>query len=319
MFAATEQMKDTVVCSSEKDAVATECFEAEVAEGEFPVAPLNESEQFPKQCPKGHTLSYAPARAGVCDRCLGWVPEGQLVSDCKVCNWYLCTRCTPITECPQGHSLRAAPAPEGKCDGCGKKVKQGEMVMECRDCNFYLCDVCQPLTQCPSGHELKPWTCQRPSRCGRCSKLSKHGDMLMACGICEWHLCGECHPKPPPTQPTVESAPAEPLPQCPQGHDAVPRAVGAGITCNKCTSKVPEGRMASTCSQCDWDLCTACHPIRQCKLGHKLEARPAPVPGTCDGCGVKVLMNQSVLDCRRCNWYLCGFCYQAPAQARGGA
>merc|ERR1719336_1443213 len=120
--AAAEQMEGNVdyTCDGDGAVTVTVTVTAIAAEGECCGAPLTGS----KQCPKGHALSYAPASAGVCDRCLGWVPEGQLVSVCQDCNWYLCTRCTPITECPQGHSLCAAAAPEGKCDGCGRKVEQ---------------------------------------------------------------------------------------------------------------------------------------------------------------------------------------------------
>lgn len=274
-----------------------------------------------RSCPAGHALKYAQAPGGACDGCLAKVPEGSLVSDCRQCNWYLCTTCTPITTCPGGHQLGTQPAMAGKCDGCTKQVPQGALAMNCSECNWYLCTSCQALMQCPKGHALKPWASQVSGQCDLCTASVKKGDVVADCRECNWFLCEACHPqlttKASEQLAAVDHTTASPLPQCPQGHDAVPAMAGPGCSCDKCGHKIRQGGLASHCTQCNWALCAECHPIRQCKQGHKLEAMQAPAAGVCDGCGKRVHENQSVLDCRQCNWYLCGACHLPPAA--GGA
>lgn len=267
-----------------------------------------------RTCPAGHTLKYDRAPAGTCDGCLGKVKQGSLVSDCRECNWYLCTICTPIIKCPSGHALVAQAVIAGKCDGCSKSVAQGTLVMNCQECNWYLCKKCQALTQCPTGHELKPWASQTSGKCDLCSKPTKQGELVADCRDCNWFICAACHPQlTAPEKLDVERGAAMPLPKCPQGHDVLPALAGANCACDKCSAKIRHGSLASNCSLCNWALCAECHPIRQCKQGHRLEARQA-VAGKCDGCGKKVLENQSVMDCRRCNWYICGSCHMSPAR-----
>jgi len=265
-------------------------------------------------CRKGHVLQYAPAPKGTCDGCRAPVPQGKLVSDCRECNYYLCTSCTPISTCPKGHEIRTGVAMAGKCDGCSAKVSSGALVMECKECNWYLCKRCQPPTQCPKGHGLKLWACQVTGKCDLCKVSTKQGQQVMDCRECNWFLCAACHPTPRPR--VEEETPIEPLPQCPQGHNAIPVAARPGRICDRCEKAIRPGAMLSECFSCNFHICASCHPIRQCKVGHTLEARTA-VKGTCDGCGKKVETNQSVLDCRHCNYYLCGSCHMPPA--RGGA
>lgn len=266
----------------------------------------------------GHTLKYARAPQGTCDGCLAKVSKGALVSDCRECNWYLCTSCTPIVTCPSGHKLHTQAAVQGRCDGCDKTVAQGTLVMGCTDCNWYLCNDCQALMECPLGHDLKPWVSQVNGRCDLCKKPTKQGDLVADCRECNWFLCASCHPQLTAKPMEEVGDVATPLPQCPQGHSAIPMMAGENCSCDTCSQRIREGQLASYCKECNWALCAECHPIRQCKQGHKLEARQAK-KGSCDGCGRKVLENQSVLECRRCNWYLCGSCHLPPATARAGA
>lgn len=134
-----------------------------------------------KQCPSGHGLQlWANQRDGTCDGCGELVDRGDLVMDCRRCNWFLCAACHPqekalfgglarstaiaalptptkhvarsqpmeegsssqVTQCVAGHALQPWAASAGQCDGCGRPVRAGQMVMDCRTCNWYLCSMC---------------------------------------------------------------------------------------------------------------------------------------------------------------------------------
>jgi len=260
------------------------------------------------QCPKGHALKHAQATAGQCDGCAKPVAEGELVMDCRDCNWYLCTACRPITECPSGHALHSAAAIAGGCNGCKKSVKQGDMVMDCRQCNWYLCLKCQPMTQCPSGHELKRWVTQQAGKCDLCSKPTQQGDMVMDCRRCNWYLCTSCHPQSKgAANCTAAAADAGALPQCAAGHPMQPAVAQAG-NCDGCSKKVLAGEMVTDCRQCNYYLCKACQPITMCKKGHRLQSQAARA-GACDGCHRPIQSNQNVMECESCNWYLCSMCH----------
>merc|ERR1719277_2299661 len=120
MAATAERMEDTVVCSSDAAAADPEPSKVAVTEvNECPPEPSKEAVTEVNECPKGHRLTIARVPAGSCDGCTSRVPEGQLVSSCSDCNWYLCTTCSPITRCPEGHELHLGAAVQGRCDGCG--------------------------------------------------------------------------------------------------------------------------------------------------------------------------------------------------------
>ncbi|CAK0856638.1 unnamed protein product [Prorocentrum cordatum] len=51
-------------------------------------------------CRVGHALGLVRARAGTCDGCLRSVEEGEWVSECAPCAWYLCHRCQ-LQQCSQ--------------------------------------------------------------------------------------------------------------------------------------------------------------------------------------------------------------------------
>lgn len=54
-----------------------------------------------RTCPSGHGLRpWSSRRGGFCDGCAGAVPAGELVTDCRRCNWYLCSRCHKQVEGP---------------------------------------------------------------------------------------------------------------------------------------------------------------------------------------------------------------------------
>mmetsp|Transcript_10058 Transcript_10058/g.22217 ORF Transcript_10058/g.22217 Transcript_10058/m.22217 type:complete len:586 (-) Transcript_10058:25-1782(-) len=54
------------------------------------------------ECPRGHPLKQWSARQGWCDQCGKKVHQGEEVMDCRICNWYLCTKCRPLD--PQDQS-----------------------------------------------------------------------------------------------------------------------------------------------------------------------------------------------------------------------
>ena len=59
------------------------------------------------QCPSGHDLKPGTARGGVCDTCNRNVRNGEYVTECKACNWYMCTNCCQVA--PACVSWRAPP------------------------------------------------------------------------------------------------------------------------------------------------------------------------------------------------------------------
>jgi hypothetical protein len=44
-------------------------------------------------CPAGHLLKVWSAEAGSCDKCGKFVRDGDLVMDCRCCNYYVCSDC----------------------------------------------------------------------------------------------------------------------------------------------------------------------------------------------------------------------------------
>lgn len=53
------------------------------------------SSQDCNYCHSGHSLQVADAPQGTCDGCGRRVEAGEKVSDCRMCNWYLCATCRP--------------------------------------------------------------------------------------------------------------------------------------------------------------------------------------------------------------------------------
>jgi len=130
------------------------------------------------ECPKAHKLQqWASQSMGKCDGCAKVVARGEVVMDCRQCDWYVCNACRdggktstanvllyqiiaslPTTvsvqwspklgsqelrQCPAGHPLKPCPAvAAGVCDGCGRPILANQMVMDCRSCNWYLCTMC---------------------------------------------------------------------------------------------------------------------------------------------------------------------------------
>lgn len=183
-------------------------------------------------CKNGHTLCTAAAMEGNCDGCNKPVRKGQLVMDCRQCNFYLCSECLPCTHCPNNHALqRWVCQGGGFCDNCKTTVPKGDMVMDCRKCDWFLCQKC-----CPQ-HEENAWQCGPSLLATFCSKEHKH----------------------------------VPLPECPSKHKLAPRLAVAG-TCDKCGKGVRNGEGVMSCNTCNWYLCTTCHPITQCPAGHSLSA-----------------------------------------------
>jgi len=262
------------------------------------------------QCPAGHGLVRLVGQAGSCDLCSKAVHEGQLVFECKPCNYYVCQSCRPITECNKGHSLQTSSALAGKCDGCSKPLRGGEVVSDCRECNWYLCSTCHLIKQCPAGHALQKWASQAPGTCDSCQKGVKKGAMVMDCRRCNWFMCEGCHPTSVPAKacyrvPQVVHV----LPRCDVGHAMQPRGAKAG-KCDGCGKLVKDKELVMSCEACNYYLCGTCSPVKHCPEGHELEAEMA-LKGRCDCCMKQVQENEMVMQCRQCNWYLCSTCHVA--------
>jgi len=153
---------------------------------------LNAANGSLPQCPSGHELKTAKARAGQCDGCGGRVASGQIVSECTECNFYLCTTCRPCQQCPSAHRLHVAAAVAGTCDGCQRRVKLGEIVSDCRICDWYLCMSCQPLekqSESPVGISLSS---QRAGTCALCRRPTTQEDMTISSNGHVWHICETC-------------------------------------------------------------------------------------------------------------------------------
>jgi hypothetical protein len=280
-------------------------------------AALAEAKLLPSQCPASHALVCAVGQLGTCDECGKVTHSGQLVFECKPCNYYVCQTCRPITECKKGHPLRTlAMAAPAKCDGCSRQMKTGEIVMGSGESNWYVCGTCKPIATCPGGHKLQKWATQAAGACDQCRKVVSRGSLVMDCRRCNWFLCEACHP-------TVRTcirvhgdaasykAPevASVLPQCPSGHAMQPKGAKAG-SCDGCGKMVKQKELVMACETCNWYLCGFCSPVKHCPEGHSLEAEMA-LPGTCDGCQKKVQNNEMVMQCRQCNWYVCNSCHIA--------
>jgi len=57
-------------------------------------------------CPAGHLLQPSKAMAGTCNGCWRRVAQGEQVSECRLCNWYLCASCHPFCA-PRGDKPQA--------------------------------------------------------------------------------------------------------------------------------------------------------------------------------------------------------------------
>lgn len=149
------------------------------------------------KCNEGHFLRPWAAPAGNCDMCGYAILSGEVVMDCRACDWFLCAMCRPnqaLQGCRQGHALRPWVAPAGDCDGCGMQVQKGQVVMDCRRCDFFLCPRCCPGfddCNCPSGHRLRPWAVSR-GNCHVCRQVVHAGEVVMDCRHCGWYMCSLC-------------------------------------------------------------------------------------------------------------------------------
>uniref|UniRef100_A0A7S0B0R2 Uncharacterized protein n=1 Tax=Pyrodinium bahamense TaxID=73915 RepID=A0A7S0B0R2_9DINO len=111
-------------------------------------AGVRQQKPLAMQCPAGHTLHCTAVGAGHCDQCERGVFDGELAVNCRKCDWYLCTTCSP-PRCPCGHTLQFSAA--------------GNPVIKCPQCNWYLCVTRRPpsrrVTKCPSGHRCNWFVC----------------------------------------------------------------------------------------------------------------------------------------------------------------
>jgi hypothetical protein len=221
-------------------------------------------------CRKGHALQTAAAMAGSCDGCEKPVLKGELVMDCRQCNFYMCKNCVSISHCPKSHPLQKWVCQSGGvCDGCSEVVEKGQMVMDCRKCDWFLCrkccpqeagefalaslggkdavcTPCTPLPECPSKHKLGPRLAVAGT-CDKCGKAVRNGEGVMSCNKCNWYLCSTCHP----------------ISQCPEGHSL--RAVGAIVgKCDLCSKPMKTNQNVLDCRRCNWYICAMCFQPRAC-------------------------------------------------------
>jgi hypothetical protein len=220
-------------------------------------------------CRNGHMLQTAAAMAGNCDGCNKPVKQGQLVMDCRQCNFYLCSECRPITHAPNGDALqRWVCQGGGVCDGCKAMVKPGEMVMDARKIDWFLCQKCcpqdngelaadsfsgvkddatpapLPLPECPNGRKLAP-RLAIAGHCDKCKKGVRNGEGVWSDATCSWYMCTTCRP----------------ITQCPEGHSL--RSVGAiAGKCDLCKKPIATNQNVLDCRRCNWYICAMCFQPR---------------------------------------------------------
>ncbi|CAK0856593.1 unnamed protein product [Prorocentrum cordatum] len=121
-------------------------------------------------CPRGHELRrWACQQGGFCDCCGAKRAPGEMVLDCRACDWYVCEEVAAGScwkaalsldagsgveqqngsdqppkgpGCPGGHEARPQKAQHGQCDVCRGEVLSGELVMACDSCGWYQCNAC---------------------------------------------------------------------------------------------------------------------------------------------------------------------------------
>merc|ERR1719284_371085 len=193
LAAGGEEEKAVASCASDISTVASS--------GGGQVVPASATAAMPAAgrkgatCRKGHVLQTAAAMAGKCDGCDKPVLKGQLVMDCRQCNFYLCKTCVSISQCPNSHALQKWVCQSGGvCDGCSDVVQKGQVVTDCRKCDWFLCQKC-----CPQD-------------AGEFALASFGGKDAVCTPVC---------------------TPSTPLPECPSKHKLGPRLAVAG-TCDKC-------------------------------------------------------------------------------------
>mmetsp|Transcript_134944 Transcript_134944/g.262793 ORF Transcript_134944/g.262793 Transcript_134944/m.262793 type:complete len:499 (+) Transcript_134944:52-1548(+) len=62
----------------------------------------------PPECPEGHELQLWAARSGKCDKCNKKISAGEIVMDCRRCNYYLCHMCCPPSKAQDSSSVWGA-------------------------------------------------------------------------------------------------------------------------------------------------------------------------------------------------------------------
>ena len=123
---------------------------------DFPERDVKEAAK--KACPNGHELTAYTTPSGRCDGCRKDISSPTHVMDCRQCNWWLCSDCTPVVNL-------GAPA----CPSCSTKMVWTSS--SATGYNGFGCDLRQS---------------------GRCNES---GDRWW-CGRCRADICEHCHAKP---------------------------------------------------------------------------------------------------------------------------
>ena len=165
---------------SQSGKVAAQPAAAELAEAEADAADGRLSAA--RRCPRGHQLSdRTTTMGGTCDGCGNRVKQGQHVTDCRTCNWYLCSAC--CRKDPAGAEAVESEATSNALPPrfCGiRPLAQGASA-PLATAHQVLCRAfCQSdrRAQCPSGHWL---AIARP-----------RGARKQTCANCGARLTGPC-------------------------------------------------------------------------------------------------------------------------------
>ena len=68
-------------------------------------------------CPSGHAMvAYVTQKQGSCDACGARVLHGQPVTDCRLCNWYICEQCAQQEVGVQRQRAQRVPAADRTLD-----------------------------------------------------------------------------------------------------------------------------------------------------------------------------------------------------------
>jgi len=190
---------------------------------------------------------WASQRPGRCDACGKAVDVGEMVMDCRRCDWYLCTTCRPLGTSAQvlRSNLAVPPLPQ-----TGAPQPQPLQVKE--------------VLRCP-GHHMEI-VIAAGGTCDVCQSLLRNGEKVVSCKSCNgWCVCEGCRANPPGASMNavecVGLASSAEL-QCPKGHALKPSHALAGY-CDGCRRVVRAGQDVQDCRACNFYLCTGCCHLEQ--------------------------------------------------------
>jgi len=139
------------------------------------------------ECPKGHRLQLWTSQSfGTCDVCGKAVSGGEVVMDCRQCDWYVCDGC---------HRRKKPSSAKVLLSQVIASLPTPVMVPFSPKCALKeqgLPTTASEAQQCPGGHPLQPWAAAAGC-CDGCNRPVHRGQMVMDCRSCNWYLCSMCH------------------------------------------------------------------------------------------------------------------------------